>query len=216
MKPVLSNDSTVRIKILQWVNGIKYNTMVFVRTDNGPHPPPHWSFLLSWWPCFLPDSWPTLGLPIIQPHELVIFWVPPGPTFHHLQTCGTLFRLKVYSPEIARGVPRGRHSKPRTSVTERRRRTHLLSSVCMIIRAPSSSGKSTTESSWADLSLRLQLLIHGPRLGQLFVKWGAFLPSCSPLNGLGLKKKTTFLTSRGVLGLQETSHGVHSLQEKRP
>lgn len=196
MKPVLRNDSTIRIKILQWVNGIKYNTMVFVRTDNGPHPPPHWCFLLSWGSCFLPDSWPTLGLPIIQPHELVIFWVSLGPTFHHLQTCGTPFCLKVYSSEIAWGVPRGRHSKARTSVVlclTERRRTHLLSSVCMIIRAPSSSGKSTTESSWADPALRLQLLIHGPRLGQLFVKWGAFLPSCSPLNGLGLKEKNYLL-----------------------
>lgn len=116
MKIVLRNDSTILIKILQWVNGIKYNKMAFVRTNNGPRPPPPWPFLLSWWSCFLPGSWSILGPPIIHPrHKLLIFWVLPGPIFHRLQTRRTLFLLRVDSSEIAWGTPTGLHSKTRAT-----------------------------------------------------------------------------------------------------
>lgn len=177
---------------------MKYNKMAFIRTNDGSHPPLLWSFLLSkilfsaWLLTHAvhfchTSSWTYHFLGLTRSHFSTMVWVQKNhSTSPRVQTsCRSTapFPLRANSSEIVWGMPRGHHSKARTTfllcITQKGR--HLLCSVCVISIAPSSGGKNTTVSSYSALSLGLQLLFHNTWLSsfpayQLFVKWELSFP----------------------------------------
>lgn len=177
---------------------MKYNKMAFIRTNDRSHPPLLWPFLLSkilfsaWLLTHAvhfchTSSWTYHFLDLTQSHFSTMVWVQKNhSTSPRVQTsCRSTapFPLRANSSEIVWGMPRGHHSKARTTfllcITQKGR--HLFCSVCVISLAPSSGGNNTTVSSYSALSLGLQLLFHNTWLSsfpayQLFVKWELSFP----------------------------------------